>query len=135
MPCDYKKYPLDWFSRIRPAILERAGNCCEECRLPNYSLRFRQGTHFCHNDSYSEAQKRRYDSGISDELSIIVLTVVHLDRFPMNNAPENLRVLCLACANRRDAKRRANLRKTKRLDVLESIAPSLKLVTSITTTV
>jgi hypothetical protein len=53
----------------------------------------------------------------------------------MNNAPENLRVLCLACANRRDAKRRAILRRTKRLDALESIAPSLPLVTSITTTV
>jgi hypothetical protein len=131
MPCDYKTYPLNWFTEIRPAAIKRADNACQDCHRTNYSLRFLQGTHFCHNDSYAEAQKRRYDSGISDVLTIVVLTVVHLDRFPMNNAPENLRVLCLACANRRDAKRRATLRKTKRLDALESIAPSLPLVTSI----
>jgi hypothetical protein len=131
MPCDYKQYPLNWFTEIRPAALDRAGNACQQCGIENYSLRYFQGTRFCCNESFKEAQQRRYDSGISDMLTIVVLTVVHLDRFPMNNAPKNLRVLCLRCANRRDAKRRAKIRKTKRLDALESIAPSLPLVTSI----
>ena len=48
-------------------------------------------------------------------------------------SPENLVVLCLRCANRRDAKRRAVIRKTKRLAFQEHIQPSLPLVTSIIT--
>ncbi len=133
MPCDYKTYPLNWFSEIRKAAIARANNACQDCGTENYSLRYLQGTQFCTNDSFKQAQHRRYESGISDVLTIVVLTVVHLDSFPMNNAPENLRVLCLRCANRRDAKRRAKIRKTKRLDALEAIAPSLPLVTSIIT--
>ena len=35
-PCDYKKdYPENWHTEIRPAILKRANNCCEECGLAN----------------------------------------------------------------------------------------------------
>lgn len=25
MPCDYKEYPKNWFTQIRPSILARAG--------------------------------------------------------------------------------------------------------------
>ena len=38
MPCDYSKYPINWKSEIRPAILERAKNRCEKCGVQNYSL-------------------------------------------------------------------------------------------------
>ena len=31
MPIDYKKYPKNWKSEIRPSILKRANNCCEFC--------------------------------------------------------------------------------------------------------
>lgn len=130
MPCDYKTYPLNWFSEIRPAALDRAGNKCQDCGIENYSLRYLQGTRFCCNDSFKQARQRRYDSGISDVLTIVVLTVVHLDRFPMNNAPENLRVLCLRCANRRDAKRRAKIRKTKRQALQDHLQPRLTFAMS-----
>jgi len=131
MPANYAQYPLDWFSRIRPEAIERVGNACEKCKATNYSLRYYSNIHFCHNESYAEARQRRFESGISDVLTITVLTVHHIDRFPMNNDPKNLRVLCLECANRIDAKRRANVRRTKALNALEEVQPSLPLVTSI----
>ena len=38
MPCNYKNYPPNWFTEIRPGILERAKNCCENCGLKNYRV-------------------------------------------------------------------------------------------------
>lgn len=35
MPTDYKNYPPDWKTRIRPDILQRANNKCEFCNVPN----------------------------------------------------------------------------------------------------
>jgi hypothetical protein len=35
---DWSLYPKDWKTVIRPAILKRAGNCCEECGVQNYSI-------------------------------------------------------------------------------------------------
>ncbi len=29
MPIDYKKYPKNWLSEIRPRIMQRANNTCE----------------------------------------------------------------------------------------------------------
>jgi 5-methylcytosine-specific restriction endonuclease McrA len=49
----------------------------------------------------------------------------------MNCAPENLLALCQKCHNRLDAKHRAKTRRERRASALESIAPSLPLVTSI----
>jgi len=36
------RYPADW-KRIRTAILERAGNCCEQCKVEN-GARIARGT-------------------------------------------------------------------------------------------
>ena len=43
MPFDYKKYPANWRTELRPAVLERSKNadgkpCCEKCRVPNYKV-------------------------------------------------------------------------------------------------
>lgn len=58
MPVDYSKYPLDWFSRIRPMILQRARHCCEECRVPNYSIITRNDRQLIwENDSFADAKK------------------------------------------------------------------------------
>lgn len=38
MPCNYKNYPPNWFTEIRPRILERAKNCCEQCFVKNYEI-------------------------------------------------------------------------------------------------
>lgn len=37
MPCDYSKYPANWFTEIRPRILARADNRCERCGLENHA--------------------------------------------------------------------------------------------------
>jgi len=49
----------------------------------------------------------------------------------MNCDPANLLALCQKCHNQMDAKHRAKTRRDKRAVALESVAPSLPLVTSI----
>ena len=53
MPINYKDYPADWFTRIRPEVMRRAGEvrdaqgkitkeaCCEECKVVNHSVGYR----------------------------------------------------------------------------------------------
>lgn len=41
MPINYSKYPANWFTEIRPAVLARADNCCEDCKVKNYELIYR----------------------------------------------------------------------------------------------
>ena len=133
MPCDYKNYPLDWHSRIRPMILERAGNCCEECSIPNYTIIENPHRDFIQfNESFAEAREamRFWASEYpSDHFIIVVLTISHTDHFPMNCDPSNLRALCQKCHNAHDAKHRAAKRKLTRTKALETIAPSLPLYT------
>jgi len=38
MSCDYKKYPSNWKTEIRPAIMQRAKNRCEFCGVKHYSV-------------------------------------------------------------------------------------------------
>ena len=81
-----ENYPADWFTRIRPAILIRAGSPdgepkfarCEFCNLRNYSHRWT-------------------DDGQELRRSKIVLTIAHLDQDTTNNDPENLAALCQRC--------------------------------------
>ena len=90
MPCDYKNYPENWFSEIRPAILERANNCCEFCSAENHQPHPVTG-------------------------SKVVLTIMHLDHDTSNNDPANLKAGCQRCHNRYDAPYRAiNRKKTRR---------------------
>ncbi len=87
MPCDYSKYPENWFTEIRPAVLERAGHKCEWCDAENYKAHPVTG-------------------------SKVVLTVAHIDHDIENNGWENLAALCQKCHNGHDApmrkKRRAH---------------------------
>lgn len=115
MPCDYKDYPIDWFSRIRPAILERAGHCCEECGAPNYAILSTPDRELIENcASYKEAREKRkhcFTSDRCDGFVTIVLTIAHMDHFTMNNDPKNLKALCQKCHNSYDAKHRAKTRR------------------------
>jgi hypothetical protein len=90
LPCDYKKYPANWRTEIRPRILARAGNCCEWCGAENYK-------------PHPITESR------------VVLTVAHLhDPSPMNCDDDNLAALCQRCHNRYDAQMRAaNRRRTR----------------------
>jgi len=83
MPVDYGRYPDDWFSRIRPAVLKRAKHCCEFCGVKNYEM---------------------VDRGSDVGIIKIVLTIAHLDHDPENweVSLDRLRALCQKCHIRYD---------------------------------
>ncbi len=85
MPCDYSKYPVNWLTEIRPAILERARHKCEFCAVQNY-------------EPHPVTKSR------------VVLTIAHLDHDITNSDPENLRALCQKCHNTHDGPKRARNR-------------------------
>jgi hypothetical protein len=124
MPIDYKKYPQNWKSEIRPAILERAENKCEFCGVENYSVGFRKAiggdfVAFKANgkiSSYKQAFQIAKDLNalLYDKHIIIVLTIAHLDHDVANNDYGNLRALCQRCHNRHDIEfRKANRKKNE----------------------
>ena len=71
MPCNYKIYPPTWLSEIRPRILKRANNRCEECGAENYKPHPITG-------------------------SKVILTIAHLDHDPENwdVKDDRLKALC-----------------------------------------
>lgn len=121
MPIDYSKYPSNWKSEIRPAILKRADNCCEICGVSNYSVGYRKGKSFigtCGNIvhdlagrglsypslnplSFREAKEicdsRNECHWIINKQIVILLTIAHLDHDTNNNCFENLKALCQSC--------------------------------------
>lgn len=109
MPVDWSKYPKNWKSEIRPAILARANNCCEECGVPNGMPVFRgmycgekvfqtvngdlfkeDGSFIMHDSEYCCIEGKSENQ----QAIKIVLTVAHLDHDLNNNSSENLKALC-----------------------------------------
>jgi len=103
MPCDYRNYPPNWKTEIRPDILDRARDCCEgspkypKCRAANY-------------EPHPVTGKR------------VVLTIAHFDHDRTNNDYDNLWAWCQKCHNNHDAKHRAETRRKKsgQLDFLKA---------------
>lgn len=89
MPIDYKKYPPNWKTKIRPAILARANNRCERCGVENYSTR---------------------TDGVK-----VVLTVAHLDHDEenWNVSHDRLQAMCQRCHLRYDAAEKKRRRTAK----------------------
>jgi hypothetical protein len=81
-------YPADWSTVIRPAILVRAGNCCEG------------------SPRYPDCRARNGEPHPVTR-STVVLTVAHLDHKPAHCAPENLRAWCQRCHLTYDAQHHA----------------------------
>lgn len=135
MPIDYRKYPKDWKKVIRPAIMKRANNRCEQCGLKHYQVGYREGSWFTpargniYVDaagngelSYKEAKEliEHHNNFSERKLIIIVLTIAHLDNNVNNNDYSNLQALCQSCHNRMDVdfrkeNRKATLNKKKGL--------------------
>lgn len=95
MPVNWSRYPANWRTEIRPAILARAGDCCEgspaypECRAAN-------------GRPHPETGAR------------VVLTIAHLNHDTRDSRPENLKAWCQRCHNTYDAAyRAANRRKSQ----------------------
>lgn len=123
MPIKYADYPANWFTEIRPRILERAGNCCEACGVPNHAMIWRK-----------RWPDRRYFGWVQLEAGAVVvrpecrqafldeaaaeirqkrvkLAIAHLDHDTTRNDDDNLRAMCQWCHLRHD--RRDNWRRRK----------------------
>ena len=95
-PENKDRYPKNWKSEIRPAILKRAENergvpCCEQCGTPN-------GMWIEHTAEGWTPTLPDLDGAVK-----IVLTIAHLDHTPENCDSANLRAWCQRCHNAYDA--------------------------------
>jgi len=136
MPIDYKLYPANWKTEIRPAIMERAKNCCEFCNVENYRLILRGNWN--NIDCYQDDDGFIYDANTSEKIGSdyvgevhptnkfikVVLTIAHLDHDVNNNDYSNLKALCQRCHNRYDIDNRVKNRKEKRVLLLYNPKPN-----------
>lgn len=126
MPVDYSKYPKNWRSEIRPSILARAKNKCEECGIDNYAegWRDKEGNFITWKEiedalenngyDYFEHELRHHlgkDWEFKKKATKIVLTISHQDHDIKNNDPENLKALCQRCHLRHDREHHAETRR------------------------
>ncbi|WP_321878435.1 hypothetical protein [Paraburkholderia bannensis] len=122
-PENRDRYPDNW-KQIRERILARAGNCCEQCRVPN-------GVTVLRGMASDKGRYQMPDGVVRDAENgglvclrpfeflgtpvKIVLTVAHLDHTPENCADDNLKALCQWHHLRYDAKHHAETaRQTRR---------------------
>lgn len=126
MPINYKNYPDNWKTEIRPAILTRAFNHCEFCNIKNNRIVIRG--FYGETEVYQDDNGSIYDANTSEWIGgdylgtvganpfiKIVLTIAHLDHETTNNDYANLKALCQRCHNRYDREYRNNNIKAKRL--------------------
>jgi len=138
-PENKDKYPDNW-KEIRERIRERAGNRCENCRVHNHAVGYRdENGLFCRDGGniyhdlagegksypsllplpYSEAKELADFLNIEEtdgyKWIVIVCTVAHLDHNPENNSDNNLAFLCQKCHNNHDRKHRNQTRRNNKL--------------------
>ena len=116
MPIDYSKYPPNWKKEIVPRIIERAGNCCEECGVENkkelwsIGLWVKEGTRYKLRKIWVESgcdmYRLRKLSGQKPKLITVVLTIAHLDHDEENHdvKDDRLKAMCQWCHLNYDAK-------------------------------
>jgi hypothetical protein len=103
MPCDYSKYPANWFTEIRPRILARAGEKrdedgnileqarCEKCGVRNGATGMRDTSGIFHEPG-PVFHLFEYPPGV--KLFKVVLTIAHKDHNPQNYEDSNLAAWC-----------------------------------------
>lgn len=106
LPENRARYPTNWSTEIRPAIIERAGDRCEGS--PDFP------------DCRAENGQPHPDTG-----SRVVLTIGHLDHVPENCEPGNLRAWCQRCHLHYDRHHHAATRRRGRAvgDLFEDHTP------------
>lgn len=113
MPIDYKQYPPNWLTEIRPAILARAGEIrdaggaiiqeasCEFCGVPNHTWVLRKKTVDFREIEYAGTSKsvpvNDWIECYEGEGRRVIITTAHLDRDKTNNNLFNLAALCQRC--------------------------------------
>ena len=129
MAIDYNLYPKNWKTEIRPRILARANNCCEQCKVPNYAVICRgrwKGEDVYQNDDgqiFSATDGGYLGSsyvgdiwgeGVKQVVLKVVLTVAHMEHDLSTHEDEDLNALCQTCHLRHDKKLHSeNARQTR----------------------
>lgn len=100
-------YGRQWREEIRPRILERDGNACKQCKVPNHAtiarVSERPGWWFTMDGEIHQADGilvghfRGSEMDESYRLVGIVLTVAHLNHTAGDDRDENLAALCQWC--------------------------------------
>lgn len=109
MPINYKEYPDNWLTEIRPAVLARAENKCEECGVANQAIikRWPDGRVTYPNSVEWEMINNRvknHDYSFTQAIkkygfTRVVLTIAHLDHDKENEKVplDRLRAWCQKC--------------------------------------
>lgn len=123
MPCDYKNYPDNWKTKIRPYILERDNNACKFCGVENKRLILRTGKGINDWTYWPEGMESEAMTLDGLKSTLIILTIAHLDHDKTNNDYDNLAALCQKChlghdINHHKANARKTLNKKKHLQEL-----------------
>lgn len=115
MPVDWSRYPANWATEIRPAILARARYRCEWCGVGNGWIGHRDKAGAFRPCSTCATSTAPPDC-VHGKAIRIVLTIAHVhDADPMNVDPANLAALCQRCHNRHDGPlRRGHAAETRR---------------------
>ena len=135
-PENLARYPAEW-PAIRAAILARAHNCCEQCKVPNHeriargdgidadTYQMNDANVYCANTGEHLGRRRMSEFNLLRMVDI-VLTVAHLDHTPENcdgmesGGPvvpveqSNLRAMCQRCHLRYDAQHHAETARATR---------------------
>lgn len=113
MPCNYKEYPSNWKTEIRPAILERADNKCEECGVENHRLIHRFGKFINEWEYWPEGMESEVWTLDGKKSTKIILTIAHLDHDKLNHDVklDRLKALCQKCHLSYDMSNHVNNRK------------------------
>lgn len=131
MPVDYRKYPKNWKSEIRPRILKREGEvivdgkvktqaCCKFCKIENKAVVYKDTEPFEYTENYLAyiAKETNFlmTGSIHKDIYRIVLTIAHLDHDETNHdvKDDRLAALCQRCHLRYDAKEKARRRREKK---------------------
>ncbi len=130
-PENKARYPGNW-AEIRAAILARAGNCCEQCKVENGKRIARGAGPFA--GTYQTDDANVYDAETGEHIArvrmsecqmknmvTIVLTIAHLDHQPENCDPGNLRALCQMHHLRHDAAHHAETARATRRAALNNL--------------
>jgi hypothetical protein len=123
-PENLARYPANW-QEVRAAILERAENRCERCKVRDRTRIARGagkdfGTYMTDDADVHCDETGQYLGccRMSDydvlRMVDVVLTVAHLDHTPENCDPSNLRAWCQKCHLAYDAKHHAETARATR---------------------
>lgn len=130
MPIDYSKYPPNWKTEIRPAVLKRAGQInhpltgeilrhaeCEFCGVENHRIIHRFGKEKYEWIYWPDGIQSEAYIAMNKKATKVILTIAHLDHDKLNHNVQldRLKALCQKCHLQYDMPRHIANRKSNKL--------------------